>query len=426
MEQKSFKVSAEVLQKNAMKASIRDLNAEFQRMGGKVIHKASKHGSVYLLSHPNDDYLEQFRIRLLKELGLLDEKEVPKELKGPVAQVPRYGETHHLRKGWNVRSEKEIKEGRFDDNVRIDPWRDQKAGQVPPQEDSQQGPQNEDRWRPGRSDRVMSEGRRPRPAGPRRGPPARRQAPPREGQDEDVDPGGEPHADDEDEGSRYRTFEERWGNVEDLISIVQEALENGAVDDGEIIKFAYNRELPEPTIKKLKKQLWDNRCRGQREKCPYKRKKFKFEDMMRAIYGGEPGIENMDSPLIQFKDLWVANIERMYGAFKDRDVEVTGKISSYKAVYRKGFEHLKILAYDLKVKEAGSDGPASDVRKIWIKIGLKEYLELTQGKTIRIEDIVRLNGKCVLDPYFHDYWVMEVVSLEIVRQGQGEAISVVA
>ena len=77
MDKSSFKVSAEVLQKNAMKAAIRDLNAEFQMKGGKVT--PSKKGDTYQLSHPDEEYLEEFRVRLLKELGLLEEKDIPEE-----------------------------------------------------------------------------------------------------------------------------------------------------------------------------------------------------------------------------------------------------------------------------------------------------------------------------------------------------------
>ncbi|RLF68962.1 MAG: hypothetical protein DRN57_02285, partial [Thermoplasmata archaeon] len=62
MEKGHFKISAELLQKNATKVSIRDLNAEFQMKGGEVIYKTSKKGDTYLLSHPDEEYLESFRL----------------------------------------------------------------------------------------------------------------------------------------------------------------------------------------------------------------------------------------------------------------------------------------------------------------------------------------------------------------------------
>jgi hypothetical protein len=130
VEKGSFKISAEILQKNAAKASIRDLNAEFQQMGGKVIHKTSKKGDNYQLSHYDEAYLEQFRVRLFKELGLIDEKAAPEKGKKkgteapqvenvplppepPRAPPPRYGDKYPMRRGWNVRSPAEFKQGRF-------------------------------------------------------------------------------------------------------------------------------------------------------------------------------------------------------------------------------------------------------------------------------------------------------------------------
>jgi hypothetical protein len=409
MEQKSFKVSAEVLQKNATKASIRDLNAEFQRMGGKVIHKASKHGSIYLLSHPNDEYLEQFRVRLYRELGLIEDKPAPKAQPVPEAQAPRYGETHRLRKGWNVRSEKELKEGRYDDPARINPWKDRRPS-APGDETKRDAPTDTGEARPKRS---FPDRRGPMPE------PVIKSTP----EDEDEDEKGPPGEDEEEDEVSYKSFEERWGNVDDLVSIVEEALKDGAVDDGEIIKFAYTKEMPEPIIKKLKKQLWDNRCRGPREKCPYKKKKFKFEDLMRAMYGHVEGVQNIDSPLTRFQDIWTKNIDEMYGVFRDKDVEVTGKISAFKPIYRKGFEHVKILVYDLKIREQ-NEPVAKNARKIWVKIDLKDYHALTAGNILRIDDIIKFKGRCVLDPFFHDHWVINLSSIEVVRSGQGEAVSI--
>lgn len=380
MEQSSFKITADILLKNAAKSSVRDLNAEFQRMGGKVIHKSSKHGSVYLLSHPDDAYLEQFRIRLFKELGLIEEKEIPKEVKTEPVQAPRYGETHRLRKGWNVRSEKEIKEGITDDAV-ADPW---KKKPEPKKERKEAEPDIED-------------------------------------YDED-EPPAEGRTDDEEE-PEIKTYEERWGKIDDLLTIVEEALKAGAVDDGQIIKFAYNKELPEQFIKKLKKQLWDNRCRGLREECPFKKKKYKFEDLMRLVHGKVEGHERIDSPLKRFEDLWARNIEEMYGPFRDRDVEVLGKISSFKPQYKKGKEHVKLLLYDLRMNVQG-DEKVKDARKIWVRIDLKDYHDLTRDITLRIEDIIKLKGKCILDPFFHDHWVVEVNYLDKVREGRGEALNV--
>ncbi|MGA1819659.1 MAG: hypothetical protein ACMUHU_01480 [Thermoplasmatota archaeon] len=415
MEKGSFKVSAEVLQKNAMKAAIRDLNAEFQMKGGKVT--PSKKGDTYQLSHPDEEYLEEFRIRLLKELGLLEEKDIPKELKGPQAPAPRYGDKHMLRRGWNVRSEKEIKQGIYDRQDRMVPegtsHLELEKRNTRMNERRDWGPRSEDRDQrpPRREGRFPPRGdRHDRPRGPPRDRPRPEPAPA---------PGDEPE--DEDEGTK--SFEERWGDINDLIQLIEEALKEGAVDDGMIIKYAYNKELPEEDIKKLKKVLWDNRCRGPRDKCPHGKKKLRFEDLMKVCSGKVEGWERIDSPFVRFLDLWNRNMETMYGPFVDREVKVEGKISSYKPVYRKGHEHLKVLVYDTMVTDLGSEREPSETRKLWIKISLREFQELLGEKKIHIDDRISFSGKCIYDKYFHDYWVIDLKEISVLEEGEGEAIT---
>lgn len=376
MEKNNFKLSAEILQKNATKSSVRDLNAEFQRMGGKVIYKASPKGDTYQLSHPDEVYLEEFRVRLFRELGLIEEKKVPESAKDKKAPPPRYGDKYTLRRGWNVRSPKEFSEGKFN-----------KEDVTPPEEPAPEPRSSED-WRP-----------EPKT---------------------DAELGEEKEGPEEDEG---KSFEERWGNVDDFMVLIKAALKEGAVDDGEIIKFAYRQEMPEEKIKKLKKLLWDNRCRGPRANCPHGKKKFRFEDLMKVVSGKVEGWENIDSPFIKLVDDWRGNMDRMYGAFKDRDVEVEGKISSYKPVYRKGHEHLKMLVYDTNIKDLGGKGKGKPTRKVWVKITLKEFRDLNKDKKVHIEDIVRFRGRCIYDQYFHDYWIIDLRSLDVLKEGGGEVIS---
>ncbi|MGA1793238.1 MAG: hypothetical protein ACMUHM_04750 [Thermoplasmatota archaeon] len=415
MDKGSFKVSAEVLQKNAMKAAIRDLNAEFQMKGGKVT--PSKKGDTYQLSHPDEEYLEEFRIRLLKELGLLEEKDIPKELKGPQAAPPRYGDKHMLRRGWNVRSEKEIKQGIYDKHDKMVPEGTSHM------ELEERGARENDRrdWGPRRDDRDHRPPRRDGRFPPRgdhhdrpRGPPRDRHLPGPASVLKD-----EPE--DEDEGTK--SFEERWGDINDLMALIEEALNEGAVDDGMIIKHAYNKELPEEEIKKLKKVLWDNRCRGQRDKCPHGKKKLRFEDLMKVCSGKVEGWEKIDSPFVKFLDIWNQNMEKMYGHFVDREVKVEGKISSYKPVYRKGHEHLKVLVYDTLVTQIGSEVEPQETRKLWIKISVKEFRELLGETKIHIDDRISFSGKCIYDKYFHDYWVIDLKDISVLEEGNGEALA---
>ncbi len=389
MEKNSFKVSAELLQKNAVKASIRDLNAEFQMKGGRVT--PSKNGDTYQLFHPEEAYLEEFRVRLFRELGLIEEKDVPKELQKPQGPTPRYGDTHKLRPGWNVRSDREKNMGIRDDRPPGHPGRDHRDHHRRDDRDGQRFFRDDRSKGPPRDD-YRGNDRRPEPSG-----------------------------DESDEG--VRSFEERWGNIDDHMQVIKKALEDGAVDDGQIIKFAYSNGMEEEKIKKLKKILWDNRCRGEREKCPHGKKKLRFEDMMKVCSGKVEGWNKIDSPFLQFLDIWSENVEKMYGPFKDKIVNVQGKISSYKPVYRKGHEHLKILIYDTQVTLDGSEDKPIETRKFWIKITSKEFTDLLGEDQIHLDDIISITGKCTYDKYFYDYWVVDLTKLEPLEKGDGELIS---
>lgn len=389
MENNSFKISAELLQKNAAKSSIRDLNAEFQRMGGNVIHKASKKGAVFQLSHLDEEYLETFRVRLFKELGLMEEKDVPEELKEKAAPAPRYGDQHKLRKGWNVRSPREFNEGIYNKEDRPVGEGDERPmapRDRPVPEDRERKPQYQERseYRP------REETRKPEP-------PVKPKAPAKE-----------PELSEEDIS---------------LINIVESGLKAGAVDDGDIIRFAYENKTPEDSIKRLKKLLWSNKCRGIREECPYHKKKFRFEDLMKACYGKVEGWENLESPFIKFLDIWSKNIEEMYGPFRDQKVEVVGKISSYKPVYRKDHEHLKMLIYDTEISIEESGGKPKMTRKLWVKIGINDFQKLLGESMLHVDDIIRFHGTCIFDTFFYDYWVIDLTQIEVVKESNGEVIS---
>ncbi len=369
MDADHFKISAELLQKNATKSSVRDLNAEFQMKGGKVIHKVSKHGSVFLLSHPDKKYLEEFRIRLFLELDLLKPEEVPEEFRKRSAPTPRYGETHKLRRGWNVRSPREVDQG-IDDRPRRQPGFDR--GQR-------------------RDDRPPHKEKREEPA----------------------------------EEVNVKSFLDRWENIDVYMEITEKALKEGAVDDGDIIRFAYQADMEPDKVRNLKKVLWDSRCRGPREKCPFGKKKFRFEGLMKILSGKVEGYERIDSPFSKFLPLWEKNIKKMYGPFKEKQVEVEGKISSYKAVYRKDNEHLKVLVYDTIMRIAGTDDDMKQTRKIWIKIDLKEFEKVCKEQQVHLEDIVRFRGKCIFDNHFNDYWVVDLEELSVIKKGDGDLVTAV-
>jgi hypothetical protein len=451
VEKGSFKISAEILQKNAAKASIRDLNAEFQQMGGKVIHKTSKKGDNYQLSHQDEAYLEQFRVRLFKELGLIDDKaspekgkkkgtdhpqveEAPLPQETPKAPPPRYGDKYPMRRGWNVRSPAEFKQGKFTKEDVL------QAEGTPPEREGTDGPV------PGPGTDVIRDGP---PSGPRgqrlRGPPRednkgervsyhkpgpgktyveRPETPPvRSSNEWRPEPREDTDFEDENDTIGAKSFDDRWGDTTDYLEIIEEALNAGAVDDGDIIRFAYQKKAPEDRIKRLKKLLWDSRCTGARTNCPHNKKKFRFEELMKVCSGEVEGWDNIDSPFIRFLGQWEKNVEKMYGPFQNRTIDVEGKISSFKPVYRKGHEHLKLLIYDTLVKDVEKGGASKVTRKFWVRIDFTDWNRFTGSNKVHVEDIVKLRGKCILDSYFHDHWIVEVTSLEVLKEGDGEVIS---
>jgi len=71
----SFSLPANVLRDNSQKESIRKLNEEFRLKDGRVSFKSTTKGQSVKLSHPDVDYLDDFRLRLMKECGLLEEEE---------------------------------------------------------------------------------------------------------------------------------------------------------------------------------------------------------------------------------------------------------------------------------------------------------------------------------------------------------------
>ena len=67
----SFSIPAEILQKNSKKESIQVLNEEFRSKGGRVFFNTRKNVSYVQLNHSDPDYLEDFRNRLFREIGLI-------------------------------------------------------------------------------------------------------------------------------------------------------------------------------------------------------------------------------------------------------------------------------------------------------------------------------------------------------------------
>lgn len=144
---------------------------------------------------------------------------------------------------------------------------------------------------------------------------------------------------------------------------------------------------------------------------------------MRILHANVKGYQNIESPFGVFVESWANNIESMYGSFLDNNVEVICKISSFKPHYQKGKEHVKLLLYDLKMNVRGETA-VKDVRKIWARIDLSSYHDLTENMTLRLGDIIRIQGRCEMDPFNRQHMLTNITYVEIIRTGKGEALSV--
>ena len=152
------------------------------------------------------------------------------------------------------------------------------------------------------------------------------------------------------------------GDLGPVKEIIKGALADGAVDDGMIIKYAYQQELEPEAIDKLRSELITHRCRNP-EFCPHKRKRIKFEDAMKSCLTAKEKCKYLSSDYLEFFDTWLQNVHAMFSEFEDRTVEITGKISHYRFVARgEAQTHFRILLFDTMVKDPskgddGGDGP---------------------------------------------------------------------
>ena len=62
--------------------------------------------------------------------------------------------------------------------------------------------------------------------------------------------------------------------------IFDKALAEGAIDDGQILTYAYQNNYPDDVIGKIRKTLGGNKC-TKHGKCPFQNHVIKFEDAMK-------------------------------------------------------------------------------------------------------------------------------------------------
>lgn len=343
----SFKVPADVLKKNVMREDIRNLNAEFQKRGGTVQYRSTRKGGVFLLSHPDPEYLQDFRVRLLFALDLLPKKELTEELKRRLT-----GEVEE-KKPEVIEKKKPLEE-------------------IPPK-------RAVERRRPEEPVRVVKRIERVHYVPP---------------------------------------------EVMPYYEHVKDSLMKGAVDDGDIIRMAYEKNYDEEWIRVLKKLLWNNKCIAPPEECPHRKKKMRLEDMMKMCFDKGEKCDYVQSYFSDLYPQWRENLDKMFGEFKDKRVEVVGKISEVYPIERGKESHFKMLIYDTLVRPAKKKGSYKKTRKLWIKVPYRDFAIFSASRPFHIGDIIRFTGKMILHGYFHDYWVINIDSMSVVEERGEEEIEV--
>lgn len=327
----SFTIPFKHLQEHSQDDAVRKLNEEFKSKGGRVSFKSTKKGQAVKLSHDEQEYLENFEKRLLKQLGLVEEE------------------------GKEGQAEGEKKEGEEKGDGEGGSTPDSKSGDPPTTSPDKEGPTIDDK----------------------------------------------------------------------VMDLIREALQEGAIDDGQIIKHGYSTNAEEDVIQALRKKLRSGRCGKPDIKCRVRRKQMNFEEVMKGCCGLKENCKEQRTKFCMFFDKWKSNVDEMFSEFTDKEVRVKGKISYYKHIDKdKGAKHYKLLIYDTFVtnkEDIGTD-KAKETRKLWCRIEEEDFNKLNAEGKYNLEDIVEIDGKIIWSDFFYDYWIEDVQAMKVVEKGKGNPI----
>ncbi len=383
----SFTVEVEHLQKYAYKESVRDLNAQFQRMGGHVTFKHSKAGHKVKLSHPDTDYLEKFKTALFREIGLLKKGPAEETAEAERARTVAPTETGTVMEGTAP------------------------AAPAQPTERDTPLPETETGTEAGTKVEMQegaAVGAEPVEEVPTAAP--------------EKDPALIPDMKPRLEGI---TDEE----LEDAKGLIAEALERGAIDDGMIIRNAYEEEYDEDRIKVLRKVLRSNVCAYDKW-CKFKRRELRFEDVMHGCCGAKNDCRYSRGELNAFYTQWRENLDAMFRPFEGKTLAVTGKISQYRFKKRKsGKNRWNLLLYDTLfrvIPEEGENEPPEDAevtetRKLWLRIPEAVYTSFNREYEFRHTDIITVVGDLKWYDHYCDYQLTRIKSMALEKR-QGDTV----
>ena len=206
-------------------------------------------------------------------------------------------------------------------------------------------------------------------------------------------------------------------------SVIADALENGATDDGQIVKWAYDHNVGSPIISSIKKILRSMKC-SSKVGCPHKHDRMSFINVMTSCISSTGGCSFLQYGLSSYHDIWKKNRDEQYSDSIGNKVVVEGKISKIKEVSRfrnDKYIHIHLFDTKLRAKDVAKAGKARYTRDLWVEIPKNRMVEFDMSSHFCLEDTISVTGKIGFHKYFGDYWLRDIAHMETIERRGGAA-----
>jgi hypothetical protein len=203
--------------------------------------------------------------------------------------------------------------------------------------------------------------------------------------------------------------------------VIAEALKNGATDDGQIVKWAYDQNVGTTIISSIKKMLRSMKCRS-KVGCAHKHDRMSFINVMTSCVSKTSGCSFLQYDLSRYYDTWKKNRDEQYSDSIGHKVIVEGKISKIKEVSRfknDKFIHIHLFDTKLRAKDLAKAENVKYTRDLWVEIPKNRMVEFDMSSHFCLEDTIAVTGKIGFHNYFGDYWLGDVAHMETIKRRGG-------
>jgi hypothetical protein len=201
---------------------------------------------------------------------------------------------------------------------------------------------------------------------------------------------------------------------EDLFYLVGKAIDEGHIDDQNIILYARGMDLKDEEIEQIQALLNSSKCKGDEpeihdEDCPKAPVALTFDTTMRRCLGRKKKCAQLvdEGKFDQLFDKWHAAVKTHFGGWEDKDVQVDGVVKDYN--HEGGKYNLLLGQVVLKI---GND--EREVPKIWSTVDPSEYASAKKSHLSRGEEVT-LIGRIEWDNHLHFYHLTDVTDLKVER-----------